>query len=128
MDFSQANRDHLKRELDVYYVIMRRDEQFANLNGISDLARLMVKTEKDISFRYVYRLLKLALVLPVATAIVERCFSTMKLLKSDLRNRMNDDFLNGCLLGAIEREALARVKDETIMNRFQRMKYRRGQL
>ncbi|XP_071706723.1 uncharacterized protein [Rutidosis leptorrhynchoides] len=128
MDFSQADRDHLKRELDVYYVIMRRDEQFANLNGISDLARLMVKTEKDISFRYVYRLLKLALVLPVATATVERCFSTMKLVKSDLRNRMNDDFLNGCLLGAIEREALARVKDETIMNRFQRMKYRRGQL
>ncbi|XP_071708842.1 uncharacterized protein [Rutidosis leptorrhynchoides] len=88
MDFNQADRDHLKRELDVYYVIMWRDEKFANLNGISDLARLMVETKKHISFRYVHR----------------------------------------CLLGAIEREALASVKDETIMNRFQRMNYRRGQL
>ncbi|KAD2392965.1 hypothetical protein E3N88_39942 [Mikania micrantha] len=36
----------------------------------------------------------LALVLPVATATVERCFSAMKRVKSSLRNRIGDDFLN----------------------------------
>ncbi|XP_071695361.1 uncharacterized protein [Rutidosis leptorrhynchoides] len=86
---------------------------------IAELSRLMVETEKHLSYRYVYLLLKLALVLPVATTTVERCFSTMKLVKSDLRSRMNDEFLNGCLIGAIEREALARVTDEAIMDRFQ---------
>ncbi|XP_071739281.1 uncharacterized protein [Rutidosis leptorrhynchoides] len=128
MDFNQTERDHLKRELDVYYEVVRRDDRFLNLKGLADLARLMVDTEKHISFHYVYRLLKLTLVLPVATATVERCFSTMKLVKSDLRNRMNDEYLNWCLLGAIEREALTSVTDEEVMDRFQRMKSRRGQL
>ncbi|XP_071712295.1 uncharacterized protein [Rutidosis leptorrhynchoides] len=50
MDFNQAKRDHLKRELDIYYVIVHRDERFAYLNGISNLARLMVETEKHIYF------------------------------------------------------------------------------
>ncbi|XP_071740059.1 uncharacterized protein [Rutidosis leptorrhynchoides] len=72
LDFNKAKRDHLKHELDIYYEVLHQDEKFSNLKGIADLARLMVETEKDHSFRYVYRLLKLALVLPVATATVER--------------------------------------------------------
>ncbi|XP_071694738.1 uncharacterized protein [Rutidosis leptorrhynchoides] len=125
-DLSQSERELLKRELDVYYEVVRRDKKFANLKGIADLARLMVETDKQLSFSYVYRLLKLALILPVATATVERCFSKMKPVKSDLRNRMNDDFLNGCLLGAIERETLARVKDEAVMDRFQKNERSQG--
>ncbi|XP_071732575.1 uncharacterized protein [Rutidosis leptorrhynchoides] len=127
MDFNQAERDLLKHELGIYYDVVHRDPRFANLKGIAELFRLMVETDKHLSYRYVYRLLKLVLVLPVATTTVERYFSTMKLVKSDLRSRMNDEFLNGCLLGVIEREELARVTDEAIMDRFQRMKYRRGQ-
>ncbi|XP_071739358.1 uncharacterized protein [Rutidosis leptorrhynchoides] len=124
MDFNQVERDLLKHELDIYYDVVHRDPRYANLKVIVELSRLMFAIEKHLSYRYVYRLLQLALVLPVATATVERCFSTMKLVKSDLCTRMNDEFLNGCLLSAIEREALARVTDEAIMDRFQRMKYR----
>ncbi|XP_024965756.1 uncharacterized protein LOC112505953 [Cynara cardunculus var. scolymus] len=51
--------------------------RFANLNGIADLARLMVATRKHVSHPLVYRLLKLTLVLSVATATVERCFSAI---------------------------------------------------
>ena len=39
----------------------------------------------------VYRLVELALLLPVATASVERVFSAMKAVKTDLRNRMGDE-------------------------------------
>ncbi|XP_071687122.1 uncharacterized protein [Rutidosis leptorrhynchoides] len=129
MDFNKGERDHLKRELDIYYEVIRRDDKFSNLKGIDDLAKLMVETQKHLLYRYVYWLVKLALVLPVATAKGERCFSTMKLVKSDLRSRMNiDDFLNGCLLVAIEKETLVSVTIEAILDRFQRMKYRRGNL
>jgi hypothetical protein len=38
----------------------------------------------------VYQLLKLAMILPVATATVERSFSTMKIVKTRLRNQMSD--------------------------------------
>ncbi|XP_071728537.1 uncharacterized protein [Rutidosis leptorrhynchoides] len=96
----------LETELDIYYDIIRHDVKFTSLNGIADLSRLMVETGKHISCRYVYQLLKLALVLPVATATVGRCFSAMKLVKSELRNRMGDGFLNDCLIGVIEKEVL----------------------
>ncbi|XP_071695095.1 uncharacterized protein [Rutidosis leptorrhynchoides] len=126
MDFNQAERDLLKHELGIYYDVVHRDPRFANLKGIGELSRLMVETEKHLSYHYVYCLLKLALVLHVATATVERGFSTMKLVKSDLHSRMKDEFLNDWLIGAIEREALARLTNEAIMDCFQRMKYRGG--
>ncbi|XP_042423292.1 zinc finger MYM-type protein 1-like [Zingiber officinale] len=40
---------------------------------------------------------ELALVLPVATASVERVFSAMKTVKTDLRNRMGDEWMNDSL-------------------------------
>ena len=53
----------------------------------------MVETKKHIVYPLVYRLLKLALVLPVATATVERSFSAMRIVKTYLRNRLGDDAL-----------------------------------
>ncbi|XP_071696685.1 uncharacterized protein [Rutidosis leptorrhynchoides] len=128
MDFNQTERDHLKRELDVYFEVVHRDVKFANLKGIVDLAKLLVGTEKDLSYPYVYPLLKLALVLHVAIATVERCFSSVKLVKSDMCSRMSNEFLNGYLLGAIEREELANVTNEAVIDHFQYKKYRRGNL
>ena len=84
--------------------------------------------KKKFSYPLLYRLLKLALVLPVATATVERCFSTMKLVKSYLRNRIGDDYLNDCLISAIEKEALAKVTNDDVIDRFQKMKTRREQV
>ncbi|GJY78944.1 hypothetical protein Tco_0484745 [Tanacetum coccineum] len=55
---------------------------------------------------------KFALVLHVATATVERCFSKVKLIKTDLRNRMGDDYFNGALTCDMEKEELINVKNE----------------
>jgi hypothetical protein len=38
----------------------------------------------------------------VATASVERAFSTMNFVKNRLRNRMNDSLLDDCLVTFIE--------------------------
>ncbi|KAJ9560721.1 hypothetical protein OSB04_005881 [Centaurea solstitialis] len=127
-DFSSEERIALEQELRLYIRNVHQDEKFTNLKGISDLAKVMVETNKHLTFPLVYRLLKLALVLPVATATVERCFSAMKIVKSDLRNRIGDDFLNACVICVVEREALAKVTNEDVINRFQKMKTRREQL
>ncbi|XP_074378278.1 uncharacterized protein LOC141719800 [Apium graveolens] len=127
-DFSLADRIAIEHELSIYIDNVKADERFANLNGISDLARVLVETKKIHCYSLVYRLVKLSLILPVATATVERCFSAMKLVKSDLRNRIGDDFLNDCLISAIEKEALAEVTNEDIIDRFQKMKTRREQI
>ena len=73
----------------------------------------------------VYRLLKLVLVLPVATASVERVFSAMSLVKNKLRNSLGDDLLNYCLVTFIERELFLEVKEEDIVGSFMAMRRRR---
>lgn len=70
----------------------------------------------------VYKLLKLVLVLPVATASVERIFSAMNYVKNKLRNKMGGQYLNDCLVTFIEREFFLKVKECDIINRFQSMK------
>jgi hypothetical protein len=70
-------------------------------------------------------LLKLVLVLPVATASVERVFSVMNYVKNKLRNKFRDQYLNDCLVTFIEREFFLQVKDKDIINRFQATKDRR---
>jgi len=72
---------------------MRRVEQFKACYDFGSLAIQMVKSERDITFPLVYRLIKLALFLRVATATVERAFSVMNIIKTDLRNRMSDQSL-----------------------------------
>ena len=125
-DFNDLEMSYLDSQLETYYHSLIVDERFANLKGIADLSRLMVETGKHRSFPLVYRLIKLALVLPVATATVERCFSAMKLLKTDLRNRIGDDFMTDALICSVEKEALLDVKIERVMERFRKMGQRKG--
>ena len=39
----------------------------------------------------------LALILPVATTIIERDFSAMNIIKNQLRNQIGDQWMNDCL-------------------------------
>ena len=127
-DFSFAERMALEHQLNLYIDNVREDERFANLKGLSDLARVMVDTKKHLSHYLVYRLLKLALILPVATATVERCFSAMNIVKTNLRNRIGDQFLNDCLVCYVEKDVLDTISNEVVIDHFQKMKTRRGQL
>ena len=52
------------------------------------------------------------LVLPVATAGVERVFSIMDLIKNKRRSKMGQKYLNGCLVTLIEREFFMQAKDK----------------
>ena len=69
--------------------------------------------------------MKLVLILPVATAMVERNFSAIKYIKNELRNRMEDQWMNNCLVVYIERDVVCSINNETIMQRFQNMKTRK---
>ncbi|GJX87484.1 zinc finger MYM-type protein 1-like protein [Tanacetum coccineum] len=127
-DFTDSDRFHLMRELDLYHVNVVQNEDFSKVNTITELAKELARLDKHKSFPMIYKLLKLALVLPVATATVERCFSTMKLIKSDLRNRTGNRFLNHALICSIEKEVFINVTNEDVMKRFQSMRDRKGKL
>jgi hypothetical protein len=72
------------------------DERFRELKSFSKLSVMLVTTKKYIKHDIVYKLLKLVLLLTFATASVERVFSIMNYMKNKLRNRMGDQYLNGC--------------------------------
>ena len=45
----------------------------------------------------VYSLVTLSLILPIATTIIKRAFSAMNIIKNQLRNRIEDQWMNDCL-------------------------------
>ncbi|XP_060170421.1 uncharacterized protein LOC132601341 [Lycium barbarum] len=104
------------------------DKRFFNMKGITDLAKVLVQSELHQTWPLVYLLIKLTLILPVATASVERAFSSMKYIKNELRNSMSDEFLNGCLVCYVERGIFATISNDAIIHHFQKMKSRRVQL
>ena len=78
--------------------------------------------KKNVSYSLVYSLVTLALILLVATAIIERAFSTMNIIKNRLRNQIGDQWMNDCLITYIEKYIFKIIKCEEIMQRFQNMK------
>ena len=115
-DFDSTQLKDLARELPIYIDNVRADERFAKLNSISELGRMMVQTTKHLSFPLVYRLLKLVLVLPIATASVERCFLAIKIVNTILRNRIGDEFMNDCIVCLMEHGFVATIPyDDVIM-------------
>ncbi|GAV77293.1 Dimer_Tnp_hAT domain-containing protein/DUF4371 domain-containing protein, partial [Cephalotus follicularis] len=124
-DFSPVELMVLESQLGTYILDVRSRAELSNVMGIGELAIKLVKLKMDDTYPLVYLLVKLALLLPVATATVERAFSSMKIMKTRLRNRMGDEWMNDSLVAYIERGILKTIDNDTIMNRFQNMKTRR---
>ena len=84
----------LTNQLNNFIYDVRNDNSFSELQNIPELAIKMFGTHRNTAYPLVYHLIELALIIPVATATVERVFCTMKILKTYLRNRMEDEWLN----------------------------------
>jgi hypothetical protein len=125
-DFDDGELRDLRHHLHLYINDVRADDRFSSINNICELSQKMVDTRKHICYPLVYRLLKLALVLPVATATVERCFSAMRIVKTYLRNRLSDDALKYNLICYVEKEEMRKVTNDAVIDRFEILKNRRG--
>nr|XP_016447137.1 PREDICTED: zinc finger MYM-type protein 1-like [Nicotiana tabacum] len=122
-EFDEVQIRDLSYQLDTFIIHMRcGNAKFSNLQGISDLAKALVEINLVETYSYIYLLLKLTLILPVATATVERAFLSMKQIKNDERNSMGDQYLNDCLVCYIERDVFTNVSNDVIIDRFQNMK------
>ena len=78
------------------------------MSSITNLCQELVKTEKLKIYPLIDRLIRLILTLPVSTATTERAFSAIKIVKTRLHNRMEDDFLANYFIIYIEKKL---VKD-----------------
>ncbi|KAM3235481.1 hypothetical protein P3L10_015518 [Capsicum annuum] len=131
-DFDEFNMRVLKNQLVNYIIDVRDiDKRFSNLDRLGELSRKSVETKKHLSYPLVFLLVKFALLLPISTASIERAFSTIKYIKNDLRNRMDDEFLDGCIVFYAEKRVFKNIKNisnECIIETFQGMKRRRMRL
>ena len=127
-DFSNGDRAIIQDQLETYVLHVRRHIAFAACKDLGSLASKMVETGKHRVFPLVYKLIELALLLPVSTASVERVFSAMKIIKSKLRNKIADDWFNDLMVCYTEREIFKALDDATIIRRFQDMKRRKMNL
>jgi hypothetical protein len=82
--------------------------------------------------KYIYPLvdwlIRLILTLTVSTTTTEQAFSAMKIVKTRLRNRMEDDFLANYLIVYIVKEIAKRFTIDMIIDNFYYMKEQRAQL
>jgi hypothetical protein len=124
-DFSDYERTCLMDQLLLFIDEVRNDDGFRDCNDLGHLATKMVKTDRHICFSLVYRLVELALILPVATATVERAFSAMNIIKTERRNKMGDEWMNNSMLCYIERDMFVEIEDEKILKHFQGLRTRK---
>ncbi|XP_058765173.1 uncharacterized protein LOC131638619 [Vicia villosa] len=127
-DFSDDDRGTIREHLETYVHQVKRHASFTSCEDVQSLAMKMVQTEKYLVFPLVYKLIELALILPVSTASVERAFSAMKIIKSNLRNKINDIWFNDLMICYTEREIFKSLKDVDIIRTFTANKSRRGHL
>jgi hypothetical protein len=118
-DFIFEEMNQLRFQLTRYIADVRNDDNFKNLS------MMLVKTNKIVRYDTVYKLLKLMLVLPDATAGIERIFSAINTIKNKLRSKMGQKFLNNCLVTFIKREFFLQANDEDIIKYFQATKDRK---
>ncbi|KAK2402098.1 zinc finger MYM-type protein [Trifolium repens] len=127
-DFSDDDRGTIRDQLETYVVHMKRHVSFSTCEDAQSLAMKMVETDKHLVFPLVYKLIELALILPVSTTSVERAFSAMTIIKSKLRNKINDEWFNDLMICYTEREIFKSLDDVDIIRTFTSAKSRRGNL
>ncbi|CAI8599363.1 unnamed protein product [Vicia faba] len=102
-DFSDDDRGTIRNQL-IYVLQVRRNASFSTCEDVQTL------------------------ILPVSTASVERVFSAMKIIKSELRNKINDVWFNDLMVCYTEREIFKSLDDIDIIRTFTAKKSRKGHL
>ncbi|GAV70154.1 Dimer_Tnp_hAT domain-containing protein, partial [Cephalotus follicularis] len=125
LDFTEQEKILLKCQLQHYQFDVINHPDMQNLCTIAGLCRKLVKTGKLEIYYLIDRLLRLVLTPPVSTVTTERAFSAMKIIKTRLRSKMENDFLTNCLVVYIEQAIAEKISIDKIIDDFYDMKKRR---
>ncbi|XP_016206434.1 uncharacterized protein LOC107646792 [Arachis ipaensis] len=128
LNFSEQKKIQLDYELQHYELDVVKAPDFQNLSTLAELCQKLTETGKSNIYPLIDRLIHLVLTLPVTTATTKRAFSAMKIIKTRLRNKMEDEFLADCMIVYIEKEIASKFNSEMIIDDFSSMKHRRASL
>ena len=91
---------------------MDRLPALKNLDSILELLKCLHDTGLAHTYYLVDSLICLVLILHVYTATTERAFSSMRLIKNRLWNKIEDEFLADCIILHIEKEFVDSIDNE----------------
>jgi len=123
-DFNDHEKTILNMQLQDYVIVVVQHADYKQLACIGELCQWLVRTRRETTFNLIYRLISLLLTLSVLTVTTERSFSAMNTLKTRIRNKMDDEFLNDSLLLFTEREVAEKISWEEIVEDFKAAKDR----
>ena len=109
-NYTMLKKDKLKCEFFVLYA----NENFSGISNISKLLKFVNKNGFDKTFSEISKLLEIVLATPISTADSERSFSTMKRIKTFLRNTMLQDKLNSLACLSIHKDTHCSHKMQSI--------------
>ncbi|KAM9119888.1 zinc finger MYM-type protein 1-like isoform 2-T2 [Pangshura tecta] len=95
---------------------------------INSVLKFMIANDMCSIYPNLSRLYHIFLTLPISSAVVDRPFSRLKLIKSYLCSTMSEDRLSRLALLAIERQLATEVDYNKVIDNFARMKLRRKRL
>lgn len=113
----------LRTELSIVYGM----EEFRTMSGAVSLFDFLTQNNLCDTFSECVKLLKVLITIPMTTAEAERCFSTLKRIKTFLRNSMSQERLSALAMLSIERDFVLQIKDfnEKVIDKFSGSKSRR---
>ncbi|XP_018328999.1 zinc finger MYM-type protein 1 isoform X3 [Agrilus planipennis] len=124
--YPTLEKERLRTELSVIY--SRNDCK--DLSGILPLLKFLIQNNLEETLREIKKLLEIIATTPMSTLEAERCFSTLKKIKTFLRNSVSQDRLTALSMLSIEKLFISKINsfNEKVIDKFASMKDRRIEL
>lgn len=102
-------------------------EDFKNVKNITDLLGFLLENNLTECFGEVIKLLEILITIPMTSSKAERCFSTLKRIKTFLRSTMEKERLSALAMLSIEKRIIRDMVDfnERVIDMFAVKKERR---
>jgi len=125
LDFSEQEKISLKFQLQHFIIDAPNHPNLKNLSTMLELCQSLARTGKSRTFYLIDRLIHLSLTFPISTTTTERSFSAMKIIKTRLQNKMEDEFLVDNMIIYIEKEIVENFSSDSIIDELRDLKERR---
>ncbi|XP_051802843.1 uncharacterized protein LOC127533566 [Acanthochromis polyacanthus] len=124
--YPMLNKGKLKTELSLIF----SSTEFRSCNGAVALSQLFMSNNLQDTFSETVSLLNILITTPMTTAESERCFSTLKRIKTFLRNTMSQDHLNALAMLSMEKKLVRETPDfnHRVIEKFACLKDRKAKL
>lgn len=122
--YPSLDKARLKTELSLIY----ENEEFQSCRGALALYQVLMENNLQDTFTETVSLLNILITTPMTTSESERCFSTLKRIKTFLRNTMAQDRLNALAMLSIEKKLTQELPDfnTRVIEKFATQKDRRA--